>query len=539
MSLKKRKSLQFDGASEIPFSPTEIQQQLKRVLDSPDFDATRQQRAFLNFVVSETLSGNSHDIKGFTVATKVFGRDENFDQAIDPIVSIQANKLRRSLERYYLLSGKDDVVCINIPRGTYVPVFSQLMRPETSPVSRRSRDQDSCAEESWPTVLIKPFQNLTNDPEKNFWGAGFAAELATEINRSKWISVLQYGPEAKGKRSSDKGARFIVDGSIREDKSGVKLVVTLLDANANKQIFSDMQRFDIGISEIIAFQEKVASLVGAKIAGEQGVITRTLSVESKDKHPTQLKTYEAILRYHEYDQTLTPADFLRAFQALETARVAEPECGQVWTFLARLYANIFSLEIPGFDIEDAEKKALEYAEKGARLNPDSQCAWGVLALVRMFYNNIAAARRDIKMAYELNPNSLYLMDGIGYVKTLLGDWEHGPELIRKTIELNPYYKPVVHYALWVNYLRQQDFQNAYLETTGLRRPAVFWYPLVKASTLGLLGKIEEGKKFADDLMKLKPDFQERGRVLIGRYCKFDDITDRVIEGLDKVGVTVD
>ncbi|MGB6291025.1 MAG: hypothetical protein WBF36_12925, partial [Desulfobulbales bacterium] len=72
---------------ETAFSAEEIQQQLQRILNSPDFNATPQQRAFLDFVVNQTLAGNSHCIKGYTVATQVFGRDENFDQAIDPIVS--------------------------------------------------------------------------------------------------------------------------------------------------------------------------------------------------------------------------------------------------------------------------------------------------------------------------------------------------------------------------------------------------------------------------------------------------------------------
>ena len=81
----------------------QIQLQLSRILDSAEFKATRQQRAMLEFVVSETLAGRAIEIKGYTVATQVFGRGEDFDQATDPIVSIQANKLRRALERYYLI----------------------------------------------------------------------------------------------------------------------------------------------------------------------------------------------------------------------------------------------------------------------------------------------------------------------------------------------------------------------------------------------------------------------------------------------------
>jgi TolB-like protein len=520
-------------------SAEEILQQLQRILDSPNFSATPQQRAFLDFVVTQTLAGNAHNIKGYTIATQVLKRDENFDQAIDPIVSIQANKLRRALERYYLLSGKEDTIHLEIPKGTYVPVFKTKTAIDANPASHNGKDGDICSELSWPTVLIKPFKNLTNDKDKNCLGMGFATELGMEINRFQTVCVLQYGSEGQGRRSSDTAARFVIEGNIRDAGNAIKVVVNLLDVKTGKQIWSGTQLFDSDLTTITKFQEEVASKVGAIVAGEQGVIFRLLFVESKNRNPELLKTYEAILRYYQYDQTLSPDDFRKAFEALEIARINEPECGQVWTFLARLYANIFSLEISGFDVRDSENKAFEYAENGARLNPDNQCARSMLAFVRVLTNDIASARKEINLAYKLNPKSLYLMDGIGYVKTLLGEWELGRSLIEKAMKLNPYYKPVVHYALWIDCLRRHDFQEAYLETTGLRRPAIFWYPLAKASTLGLLDKIDEGKKYAEDLRQLKPDFKDRGRILIRRYIKFDYIADLVIEGLGKVGVTVD
>ena len=522
-----------------PFSPQAIHLQLQRILASPDFDATGQQRAFLEFVVRETLAGNSNDIKGYTIATRVFGRGENFDQAVDPIVSIQANKLRRSLERYYLLSGRGSGIRIEIPKGTYVPVFIEQERGGEIPASRASIDRHPLFPESWPTILIKPFHNLTNDPDKQYWGDGFANELALEINRLGGITVMRYGPEGQVRRSSDVGVRFIIEGSIRQDSTCIKVDVRLIDNKFNSQLWSDTRRTTGDISKIITFQEQTASIIGAIVAGDQGIICRTLSAEAKGKQPDQLSTYEAILRYHEYDQTFAPEDFREAFDALEYARVHEPESGLVWSFLARLYANIYSLEIPGFAIAEAEQKALAYAEQGSYLLPASQMSRAILAHVKMLSNDIESARRENELAYQLNPHSFYMMDGIGYIKTLLGDWEHGPALIRKTIKANPYYKTVVHYALWLDCLRQKDFENAYLETTELRRPAIFWYPLVKSSTLGLLGRIEEAGKFARDLLELKPDFRERGRLLISRYIKFDEIADQVIAGLAEAGIEVE
>jgi adenylate cyclase len=73
---------------------------------------------------------------------------------------------------------------------------------------------------------------------------------------------------------------------------------------------------------------------------------------------------------------------------------------------------------------------------------------------------------------------------------------------------------------------------------GLRLPAIFWYPLSKAATLGLLGRIEEGEKFARKLFELRPDFPAKGRALIGHYIKFEKIAERVIEGLNKVGIEI-
>ena len=70
-------------------------------------------------------------------------------------------------------------------------------------------------------------------------------------------------------------------------------------------------------------------------------------------------------------------------------------------------------------------------------------------------------------------------------------------------------------------------------------PLLFWDPLIKAATLGLLGRIREGKKAGEDLLKLKPDFSTRGRVLIKHYIKFEDIFSRMIDGLNKVGLSIE
>jgi adenylate cyclase len=70
-------------------------------------------------------------------------------------------------------------------------------------------------------------------------------------------------------------------------------------------------------------------------------------------------------------------------------------------------------------------------------------------------------------------------------------------------------------------------------------PKLFWEPLLKAAACGHLGRIEEGHSCARALLELKPDFAQRGCILIGMYVKFDDIADRIIEGLRKLGLNIE
>jgi adenylate cyclase len=514
----------------------EVQQQLQKILASPEFPATDLQREFLQFVVTEAVAGRDQEIKAYTVATRVFGRSGDFNQALDPIVSIQANKLRRALERYYLVAGRRDPVRIDIPRGTYVPTFHARTNVELNRISGILEADEILYDGSWPAVLVRPFQNLTGDQEKDYLGIGLATELTIELSRYQEIRVLMGGPEGDTRGALGGVARFVINGLIRQDKAGIKVTVQLIDTKTDKQIWGDTRRSDLEASAQMAFEEEFARTVAFKTVGDHGFISRSLSMESRSKPPSELKAYEAILRYYEYDRTLTPDSFLRALEALEYARSVEPECGQVWTMLGRLYGDIYGLDLPGF--ETALEKAIAFAEKGVQLNPDNQRARGVLALIRMFSNEIPAALAETERALALNPNSLFILDGIGYLLTLLGDWERGPALIKKVIQLNPYHGPYVPYALWLDWVRQQEYEQAHLETLNIWGLTVFWEPLVKAATFGLLGRTEEGRRCCENLLQLKPDFPTRGRLLIGHYIKFGEIVERVIAGLQKAGLDI-
>ena len=517
--------------------PHAVRSQLNRILDSPDFKATAAQRAFLEFVVQKTLSGQAHEIKGYNVATQVFGRHPDFDQATDPIVSIQANKLRRALEFYFLKAGCQDPIHIEIPKGTYVPTF--ISGKEVQAKGQPHDDADYQAENvgKRPVLLVQPFKNLSgNGQEFDFWGVGLASELTVELTRYPDIQVLKYRSSEKGRQEWPKTVDFIISGSVLAGRDHVKVTVQLTNTATGVQIWGDSHKFSMSSPGLIRHQEALARRISVIIAGERGLVTKTLAAQAKRDVPKRPKAYEALLRYYEYDLKGSAETFLKAFTALQDAVTIEPDYGQNWCLLAKLYADIYALDMPGE--ADSINKAFECAARGIRLAPDSKRSRVIMTYIHLLRDDLAAGIAEIEQALVSSPETLFIQDGVGYLLTLMGEWDRGTRMIHDIIRLNPHYGNYVHFALWLNYLRKEEYSKSYQEALKLNNPNLFWDHLARAASLGLLNETAKGQVAAGKLLELKPDFPERGKTLIKHFIKFDQLVARTIEGLQKVGVEV-
>ena len=123
--------------------------------DSTEFRASGKQRKFLSFVVDETLEGRASQLKGYTIAVEVYGRTDEFDPQVDPIVRVEAGRLRRALEHYYLTAGIKDPVRIKIPIGGYVPTFQTVPKapPAAETLTSGNEDQVLTTE---PSIAVMP-----------------------------------------------------------------------------------------------------------------------------------------------------------------------------------------------------------------------------------------------------------------------------------------------------------------------------------------------------------------------------------------------
>ena len=223
------------------FSPIEMTHRTERPFvrssrafwASPDFDTSERSRGFLRFVVEYALNGRQQEISQQAIAAEVFGRPEGFDPSTDPIVRIQAGRVRRSLEHYYLTAGVDDAVRIALPKGAYVPCFT-FSRPSAK-IPRPLAQTASVADAgSWPTLLVSPFRNLTGRPDVDFIAEGLASDLAAELSRYTDMHVF-LSPEATDSAAEECPARFELTGTIAPRGDELKINVHLVDGATGRQ----------------------------------------------------------------------------------------------------------------------------------------------------------------------------------------------------------------------------------------------------------------------------------------------------------------
>ena len=140
----------------------EIRAQLERILASRCFEQAARSSSFLRFVVEQTLAGHGERLKGYTIAVEVFGRPADFDAQSDPLVRVEAGRLRRRLIEYYADEGRHDPVRLELPRGSYSVVATYhpatpaapaaVVRLEPTPGERRAENDAARNRRRWRRI---------------------------------------------------------------------------------------------------------------------------------------------------------------------------------------------------------------------------------------------------------------------------------------------------------------------------------------------------------------------------------------------------
>ena len=509
----------------------DVRDQLERILGHRDFEATDRTRDFLRFVVEETLAGRAHRLKGYTIALEVFGRPAGFDANLDPIVRIQAGRLRRALEHYYLVAGGTDPIRIDVPKGQYVPTFTRV-----GEVATQGPDEHGTA--AWPptsigpSIGILPFANLSDDHGQDFFCSGLLEELLTELNRYEDIVCVPCRDATQAA-----GARFVVGGSVRRDRGSIKVSAHLTEVGAGQQIWSDSFKVPLEAAHLIEAQESIAHAIVSTVADEYGIVARRLSQEAAHKAPATLSAYEALLRYHHYMLVMTPAAAVEAFDALTAATERDPAYGPAWAGLANLYCH--AVVFDRLDIDAPLDLAETHARRAGALTPRSQFVRTIIAYVHLLRGERDLFRREVEIALSLNPHSPTYTGTIGYLFVIGGEAERGRVMLESAIACNPCHPQWFHHGLYHYHFGTRNYGRAYEEALQVGHPIGFWDPCLRAGALGKLGRVDEAREAGRELLRTKPDIEQRIRLLLAYSFTRPDVIDDFVDGLRIAGLQID
>jgi adenylate cyclase len=510
-----------------------VRRELEQILLSPDFDAAPRSRKFLRFVVEEALAGRGEELTQAALATQVFGRRGDFDPVVDPIVRIQAGRLRRSLERYYLLAGKADSLRIELPRGAYVPAIRSAASPApAAPPSMEARPPGGGVGTEWPSVTVGPIEGGASNPGQDELATRFADLLTVELGRYHDVRVVIQRP---GEAEPRERARFEIRCRLERESEDWVVTVRLLDRTTGEQIWGDEFRTP-GPDRRWGSVDDVARVIAARVGAEHGAIVQALWAEYRRRPGAAGGTYAAILGAYNFLYARDLRDLVPAMEGLRKAVAEEPGAPVAWTFLSRLCQinHVFELS----DAAGSLDESIGFAYQALRLDPTSVRVRCVLAASLLTKGELESGRDELEQALRQSPGSLVYREMVGWLLAFLGDWERGIALVRDAMERNPYHLPHAHFALWADHLRRGDFEGAYRAALEYRDPAFFWRSLMRACCLGHLGRTEEAEATAAELRKEKPAIEERGRLLIGYYIKAPELQASIEEGLRKAGVTL-
>jgi TolB-like protein len=281
-----------------------IREQLDRILHSGPFLHSRRRQRFLEYLVNEALAGRGERLKGYNIALEVFDRPETFDPAIDPIVRIEAARVREKLREYYEVDGQIDPIHIDLPKGSYTPKIE--FRHEGVPqLARRRAPPTQEGTPTVPSVAVLPFDDLSAGQNLGYLGDGVAEDLITVLSRFPDLAVvartssLAYKGKAVDIRQVGKelGVDYVVEGSVRKDGEKLRIVSQLIDTKTGEHVWAE--RFDRSGPDPWALQDEVTGMIVSAITGEKGALKQAQYRQAWGKDATTLEEYHYYLRGHE------------------------------------------------------------------------------------------------------------------------------------------------------------------------------------------------------------------------------------------------
>jgi TolB-like protein/Flp pilus assembly protein TadD len=425
---------------------------LAKILASPEFANSSRLQQLLAYVVEQKLAGNE-SIKETELAIEVFRRQSSFDRTGDSVVRVAASNLRSRLRDYYLQSGAEDPVTIELPKGSYVPVFH--LRAVPPGAARRWRIPAAwtlaalaavlvASAAAWwftlgrtagslSSIAVLPFLNLSGSADTEYLAEGFVDEVTTDLAQVDGLRVVarssafQFRGRSFDVRTAGRqlGVDTMLEGSLRTDGKKIRVNAQLVKVVDGFHIWSRVWEGDA--ATLVTIEGELAQSV-ARALRRPGI------VRTRPAHDQE--AYDLYLKGQFFADRATPDDLRKSIGYLRDSVSTDPTYAPAWAALGDSYS---SLAYHGVAPDPAEvASAKDAAARALALDATLPEAHALLAFVHFFYDwDWAASESGLRRALQLDPNSARTHDWYAQLLVSQARFDEAVAESRKAISLDP------------------------------------------------------------------------------------------------------
>ena len=476
------------GTASASISKKATQQQLERILASATFQQVGRLKRFLDFIVRESIEGRGDELKEYVVGVQVFGKEPSFDPRTDPIVRVQARRLRARLDRYYRDEGQQDDLVIDLPKGGYAP-FARRREERSS-----SKQSLGAAFATRNTIAVLPFSDHRPAEDLGYFCHGVTQEVIHALARFRGLRVLASDPAHWNQRADVRevanrlDAAMIVTGSVRRSGEQLRITVQLIDAASGSYLWSEA--VDASISDAFTAQDQVARVLVKRLQPE---LFEQPESRARRQPAANLAAHNLYLqgRYHLNQRTeeglqkavdffekaiIEDAHYALAHSGLSDAYALLAHYGvlqptEVWTKAASSAASAVMLDGNAAEAHTslAHMKATQdwdwpgserEFQRAIALNsryPTGHHWYAMSCLVPL--GRLDDAREQIETAQSLDPVSSIIARDLGVIHLYRGDLDAALDQCDHTIELNPHFS-AAYLTLGVVQEQLEDYDEA-------------------------------------------------------------------------------
>ena len=290
-----------------------------------------------------------------------------------------------------------------------------------------------------PSIAVLPFDNMSGDPEQEYFADGVVESITAALSRIRAFFVIARNSSFayKGKAMNvrkighELGVAYVLEGSVQRAGQRVRITVQLIETRGGAHLWAD--KYDGAVDDIFDLQDRITEAV----AGALQPSIRQAEVERvRRKRPQDMGAYDFTMRAMGHVWMLEEDQASRALELLEQALEIEPDYPlalalAAWCWAQRSVYNWFT------DIDLAKANALAHAERAAALSSDDPLILAVLGAVHTFARNYGAARVLLERAVALDPNAAWGLSRLAWLEVYSDRPDEAKMLFHRAMRLSP------------------------------------------------------------------------------------------------------